>query len=157
MKTTHDGIQDLPHEKSEAITAHMRRDSGRYRLRTAAFPASLLWDFIQAPKNHPEPSAKLAQDFDESKHPRDKTTISRSKCRPLNSSSTGTNRGIRPSSPNAAAFAPEPSCSSRIPHERTHRCWLTMKSTTDFGSSGESGKCPSPSLTITVIFPPSFL
>ena len=37
-----------------------------------------------------------------------RTTISRSKCRPLNSSSTGTNRGIRPSLPNVAAFAPEP-------------------------------------------------
>jgi hypothetical protein len=30
-----------------------------------------LWDFIQAHENDPDPSAKLAQDFDESKHPRD--------------------------------------------------------------------------------------
>ena len=34
------------------------------------------------------------------------------------------------------------------------RAFLTMKSTTDFGSFGESGKCPSPALTITVIIPP---
>ena len=32
--------------------------------------------------------------------------------------------------------------------------FLMMKSTTDFGSFGDKGKCPSPSLTITVIFPP---
>jgi len=30
-----------------------------------------LWDFIQAHENDPDPSAKRAQDFDESKHPRD--------------------------------------------------------------------------------------
>jgi hypothetical protein len=37
------------------------------------------------------------------------------------------------------------------------RAFLMMKSTTDFGSFGESGKCPSPALTITVIFPSSSL
>jgi hypothetical protein len=30
-----------------------------------------LWDFIRAHENNPDPSAKLAQNFDESKHPRD--------------------------------------------------------------------------------------
>jgi hypothetical protein len=34
---------------------------------------------------------------------------------------------------------------------------LMMKSTTDFGAFGESGKCTSPPLTITVIIPPSSL
>ena len=29
------------------------------------------WDFIHAHENDPDPSAKRAQDFDESKHPRD--------------------------------------------------------------------------------------
>src|SRR5712691_4361474 len=37
-----------------------------------------------------------------------RTTISWSKCRPLNSSSVGTNRGIYPSSTVLRAFAPEP-------------------------------------------------
>src|SRR5258706_15131731 len=38
-----------------------------------------------------------------------------------------------------------------------YREWLRMKFTTGVGSFGASGKCPSPSLMITVICPPSSL
>src|SRR6266481_9804506 len=38
-----------------------------------------------------------------------------------------------------------------------YREWVRMNSTTGMGSLGASGKCPSPSLIITVICPPSSL
>src|ERR1700728_1163785 len=50
-----------------------------------------------------------------------RATISQSKWLPLNSSSTGTNRGIRPSSPNAAALAPEHSLVTVL-RGSTHGC-----------------------------------
>ena len=43
----------------------------------------------------------------------------------------------------------------RLMSSKYQRAFLMTKSTTGFGSFGESGKCPSPALTITVIFPPS--
>jgi|ERR1700733_5543628 hypothetical protein len=68
MKITHNRIQELP---IQAIKAHTRRDSGRYRLRTADFSCEPTMCRKREPENDPEPSAKLAQDLDESKHPRD--------------------------------------------------------------------------------------
>jgi hypothetical protein len=85
----HDRVQELPRKKSEASQAQTRGDSGRYRLHAADFPSQLhgpealrakeertnqeyvvawvpgLWGFIHAHENDPDPSAKLAQDFDE--------------------------------------------------------------------------------------------
>jgi len=58
------------------------------------------------------------------------TTTSRSKCRPLNSSSTATNCGIRPSSRTAAAFAPEPVTAFSV-----CSCWALLCSNIAFDRS----------------------
>ena len=45
----------------------------------------------------------------------------------------------------------------RLSAARDHLAFCAMNSKTGLGSLGAVGKCPSPSLTITVIFPPSSL
>jgi|SRR5580658_7816770 hypothetical protein len=95
MQTTHKSIRDLPIKKAKQSRPTREEILEGIGYTPLTFPESLhvpeavraaeeranqdyvvawvqgLWDFIQAHENDPDPSAKLAQDFDESKHPRD--------------------------------------------------------------------------------------
>ena len=95
MQTTHKSIRDLPIKKAKQSRPTREEILEGIGYTPLTFPASLhvpealrakeeranqdyvvawvqgLWDFIHAHENDPDPSVKLAQDFDESKYPRD--------------------------------------------------------------------------------------
>jgi len=92
------------------------RDLTQNRLRRGVFHDAeelimAIGEFIDKHNQSPKPFIWTKKAFDileKVKRARRTHTTSWPKCRPLNSSSTATNRGICPSLPSATAFAPEP-------------------------------------------------